>query len=149
MRQYVADASLAHRMHRDTISQAITLVGACFVKGETRHECLMAQWRYFDIRAAENSLSLIDCSTASLFAILRKEIQEFHKHVFGGDQFCFRNQMAGCDGALMPLVSAIEESHKVERVNEGVSRLLLRRSVEVMIKINRAVGGYVVPGVCG
>ena len=51
MRQYVAEASLAHRMHRDTIRQAITFVGACFVKGETRHECFMALWRNFDIRA--------------------------------------------------------------------------------------------------
>jgi hypothetical protein len=42
MRQYVADASLAHRMHRDTIRHATTFVGACFVKGETRHECFMA-----------------------------------------------------------------------------------------------------------
>jgi hypothetical protein len=77
MRQYVADASLAHRMHRDTICQAIALVGPCFVKYETRHECFMALWRQFDIRAAENSFSLGDCSTASLFAVLRKEIQEF------------------------------------------------------------------------
>ena len=105
MRQDVADASLAHRMHRDTICQAIALVGPCFVKCETRHECFMALWRHFDIRAAENSLSLSDCSTASLFAILRKEIQEFHQHIFGGDQFGFRNHMAGRDGALMPLVS--------------------------------------------
>src|SRR6267154_1310998 len=30
-----------------------------------------------------------------------------------------------------------------------LSRLLLRRSVEVMIKIDRAVGGYSVPCVCG
>ncbi len=116
MRQDVADASLAHHIHRDTIRQAITFVGACFVKGETRHECFMALRRNVDIRAAENSLSLGDCSTASLFAVLRKEIQEFHEHIFGSDQFSFGNQMAGDDGALMPLVS---ESHKVERVNEG------------------------------
>lgn len=35
------------------------------------------------------------------------------------DQFGFRDQFAGCDGALMPLVSGIEESHKVKPVNEG------------------------------
>ena len=102
MRQDIADASLAHRMHRDTIRQAIAFVGACFVKGETRLECFMALWRDFDIRAAENSLSLSDCAPASLFAVLRKEIQEFHKHIFGCDQFGFRNQTAGRDGALMP-----------------------------------------------
>ncbi len=78
----------------------------------------MVLWRHFDIRAAENSLCLSDCSTAGLFAVLRKEIQEFHKHIFGGDQFGFRNQSACRDGAFMPLVSGIEESHKVERVNE-------------------------------
>src|SRR2546421_10332056 len=100
MRQDVADASLAHRMHRDTICQAVTFVGACFVKGETRHECFMALWRNFDIRTAENSLSLDDRSTASLFAVLRKEIQEFHEYIFGCDQFGFDNQMAGGDGAL-------------------------------------------------
>ncbi len=66
MRQYVADASLTHRMHRDTIRQAITFVWACFVKGETRHECVMALWGYFDIRAAENFLSLSDRSSARL-----------------------------------------------------------------------------------
>jgi hypothetical protein len=60
MRQYVADASLAHCMHRDTIRQAITFVGACFVKEKTHHECFMALWRYFDIRTRENSLSLSD-----------------------------------------------------------------------------------------
>ena len=118
MRQDVADASFAHRMHRDTICQAVTFVGACFVKGETRHECFMALWRNFDIRAAENSFSLGDCSTASLFAVLRKEIQEFNQHIFGCDQFGFRKEFAGGDGALMPLVSGIEESHKVERVDE-------------------------------
>ena len=118
MRQDIADASLTHRIHRDTIRQAIAFVGACFVKGETRHECFMALWRNLDIRAAENSLSLSDRSTARLFAVLRKEIQEFHKHIFGCDQFGFRNQTAGRDGALMLLVPGIEESHKVERVNE-------------------------------
>lgn len=60
MRQYVGDASLAHRMHRDTIRQAITLVGSCFVKGETGHKCFVALWRHFDIRAAENSFGLAD-----------------------------------------------------------------------------------------
>jgi hypothetical protein len=30
-----------------------------------------------------------------------------------------------------------------------LSRLLLRHSVEVMIEIDRAVGGYGVPSVCG
>ncbi len=85
MRQYVADASLAHRVHRDAIRQAITFVGACFVKGETRHEGVMALRGYFDIRAVENFLSLNDCSSARLFAVLRKKIQEFHKHIFGGD----------------------------------------------------------------
>ena len=118
MRQYVADASLAHRMHRDTVRQAITFIGACFVERETRHECFMALRRHFNIRSAKNSLSLGDCSTASLFALLRKEIQEFHQHLFGCDQFGLRNQFAGGDGALMPLVSGIEESHKVERINE-------------------------------
>src|SRR5439155_20747694 len=113
-----ADAPLAHRMHRDAIRQAIAFVGACFVKCETRHECFMTLWRNFDIRAAENSLSLSDCPTASLFAVLRKEIQEFHQHIFGCDQVGFCNQFAGGYGALMPLVSGIEESHKVERVNE-------------------------------
>ncbi len=118
MRQYVSDTALAHRMHRDTIRQAITFVGACFVKGETRDECFMTLWRHFDIRPAENSLSLSDCSSASLFPVLGKEIQEFHKHIFSCEKFGFRNQSAGCDGALMPLVSGIEESHKIERVNE-------------------------------
>jgi len=28
------------------------------------------------------------------------------------------NQFAGCDGALMPLVSGVEERHKIERINE-------------------------------
>jgi hypothetical protein len=45
-------------------------------------------------------------------------IQEFDQHIFRCDQFGFRNQMACRDAALMPLVSVIEESHKVERVNE-------------------------------
>jgi hypothetical protein len=118
MRQDVADASLAHRMHRDTIRQAIAFVGACFVKRETRHECFVALWRNFDIRAAENSFSLNDRSTTSLFAVLRKEIQEFDKDIFGCDQFGFRNQFAGCDGTLMPLVSGIEESYELESVYE-------------------------------
>ncbi len=121
MRQDVADAPLAHRMHRDTVRQAIAFVRAGFVKRETGHECFMALWRYFDIRAAQNSLSLGDCSTASLFAVLRKEVQELHQHIFGCDQFGFRDQFAGRDGALMPLVSGIEESHKVERVDESDS----------------------------
>src|SRR6185295_13734753 len=69
VRQYVADTSLAHSMHRDTIRQAIALVGPCFVKCETSHECVMAQWDYFDVRAAENSLGLGDCASTSLFAI--------------------------------------------------------------------------------
>ena len=68
MRQYFVDASLAHRMHRNTIRQAITFIGACFVEGETRHECFVALRRHFDIRAAEDSFSLSDCTTASLFA---------------------------------------------------------------------------------
>jgi hypothetical protein len=58
-------------VHRDTIRQAITFIGACFVKSETRHECFVALWRNFDIRAAENSFSLGDRSTASLLAVLR------------------------------------------------------------------------------
>ena len=85
MSQYVADAALAHRMHRNTISQAITLVGSCFVKSETGHECFVALRRHLDIGAAENSLSLGDCPTASLFAILRKEIQQLHQYIFGCD----------------------------------------------------------------
>jgi hypothetical protein len=105
-------------MHRDTVRQAIAFVGACFVKRETRHECFVALWGNFDIRAAKNSFSLGDCSTASLFAVLRKEIQEFHQHIFGCDQFGFRNQSAGCDGPLMPLVAGIEKSNKVKRVDE-------------------------------
>ena len=55
------------------------------------------------------------------FELLREGslvIQQFHKHIFGCDQFGFRDQFAGCDGALMPLVSGIEESHKVERADE-------------------------------
>jgi hypothetical protein len=78
----------------------------------------MTLWRHFDISAGENALSLNDSSMASPFAVLRKEIQKLNEHIFGSDQFGFRNQTAGCDGAPMPLVSGIEESHKVERVNE-------------------------------
>jgi hypothetical protein len=89
-------------MHRDTVRQAIALVRACFLKRETRHECFMALRRYFDIRTSQNSLSLGDCSTASLFAVLRKEVQEFHQHIFGCDQFGFRDQFAGGEGSLMP-----------------------------------------------
>ncbi|MDX6529406.1 MAG: hypothetical protein QOH41_1696 [Blastocatellia bacterium] len=118
MRQYVANASLAHRMHRDTVRQAIAFVRACFVERKTRHECFMALLRHFDIHAAENSISLGDRAKASLFAVLRKEIQQFHQHIFGCDQFGFCDQFAGRDGAFVPLVSGIEESHKVERVNE-------------------------------
>ena len=109
MRQDLTEASLTHRMHRDTIRQAIAFVRACLVKGKTSHECVVALWRHFDIRTRENSLSLGDCSTASLFAVLRKEVQKFDKHIFGCDQFGFRNQAAGRDGALMPLVPRIEE----------------------------------------
>jgi hypothetical protein len=48
--------------------------------------------RHFDIRTAKNSLSLSYCSTTSLFAILRKEIQEFHKGASSVvDQFGFRD----------------------------------------------------------
>ena len=85
MSQYVADASLAHRMHRNTIRQAIAFVGSCFVQGKPRYECFMAQWCHFDIRAAENSLCLANGPSASLFAILRKEVQEFYQYIFGCD----------------------------------------------------------------
>ena len=47
-----------------------------------------------------------------------KKFKSSTKDIFGCDQFGFRNQFAGCDGALMPLVSGIEERHKVERINE-------------------------------
>ena len=70
MRQYVADAALAHRMHRDTIRQAIAFVGSCLVQSETSYKPFMALWRHFDIRAAENALSLSDRSPASLFAVI-------------------------------------------------------------------------------
>src|SRR5882724_2611561 len=83
MRQYFCDASLAHCMHRDTIRQAIALVGPCSVKRETRHKCVMALRRHFDVRGAENPLGLGYRPTASFFAVLRKEIQEFHQHIFG------------------------------------------------------------------
>ena len=75
MGQYVVDASLAHRMHRDTIRQAIAFVGACFVKGESCHKCFMALRRHFDIRTRENSLSLSDSSSPSLFPVLRKKFK--------------------------------------------------------------------------
>jgi hypothetical protein len=77
---------------------------------------MKASWlcgNHFDIGAPENSLSLSDGSTTSLLAVLRKEIQEFHQHIFGCNQFGFGNQMACRKGAPMPLVSGIEESHKV------------------------------------
>lgn len=85
MSQYVADAALVHCMHRNTIRQAIAFVGPCFVQGETRYKCFVALWRHFDIRAAENSLCLGDGSTASLFTVLRKEVQEFYQYIFGCD----------------------------------------------------------------
>ena len=75
MGQYVVDATLAHCMHRNTIRQAVAFVGPCFVKGETGHECLVALRRQLDIRAAENSLSLGDCSTASLLANSEKKFK--------------------------------------------------------------------------
>jgi hypothetical protein len=78
----------------------------------------MAPWRYLDIRAAENSFSLGDSSTSSLFDVLRKEIQEFDQPIFGCGQSGFRDQFAGRDGPLMPLVSGIEERDKVERVEK-------------------------------
>ena len=118
MGQYLVDASLAHRVHRDTIRQAITFVRACFVKCEAGHECFMALWRHFDIRTSENFLSLSDSSSASLFAVLRKEIQEFHEHILGSNQVGFRSPMACRNGALMPLVFRIEERYKVECVNK-------------------------------
>src|SRR5438128_8936568 len=79
---------------------------------ETRHECFVALLGNFDIRSVENPFSLGDCSTTSLFSVLRKEIQEFHQHIFGCDQFGFRDQFAGRDGALMPLVARIERATK-------------------------------------
>ncbi len=57
VRQDVADASLAHRVHRDTIRQAIAFVGARFIKRHTGHERFMTLWRNFDISAAQNSLA--------------------------------------------------------------------------------------------
>jgi len=101
----------SHRMHRDAVRQAITFVGACFVECETRRECFMALWRNFDIRICKNAFSLGDRATASLFAVLRKEIQELYKHIFGGEQFGLYNQFAGSDRAPVPLVSGIEKSH--------------------------------------
>ena len=89
MVQYVNERPLSHCMHRDTIRQAITFVGSCFIKRETRNECFMALWYYFDVRTADNSFNLSDCSTTHLFAVLRKEIQELHKDVFGCDQVSF------------------------------------------------------------
>lgn len=71
---------------------------------------------HFHIRAAENSFRLDDCSAAGLFAIPGKEIQELDQDIFGCDQLGFRNQFAGSDSAVMPLVSGVEESHKVERI---------------------------------
>jgi hypothetical protein len=118
MRKNVSNTSLMHRMHRDTICQTIAFVRTSLVQRETGHECFMTQRRNFDVRPAENSFSLSDCAMAGLFAILRKEIQEFYKHVFSCDQFGFRNQFTGCDCALMPLVSGVEERHKIESVNE-------------------------------
>ena len=40
-------------------------------------------------------------------------------------------------------------SDTIQRHRMRLSLLLLRRSVEIMIEINRAVGWYGVPGVCG
>jgi len=69
MGQYVADATLAHCMHRNTIGQAVAFVGPCFIKRETGRECLVTLRRNLDIRAAENTLGLRDGSATSLFAI--------------------------------------------------------------------------------
>ena len=77
----------------------------------------MVLWRHFDIRAAENSLSLGSGATAGLLAVLRKEVQQLHQHIFGCDQFGFRNQFAGSDGAFMPLVSGVEEPDPIVRVD--------------------------------
>lgn len=75
MSKNVADTSLTHCMHRDTICQTVAFVRAGFVQRETCHKCFMTLWRNFDIRAAENSFSLNDCAMAGLFAILRKEFK--------------------------------------------------------------------------
>lgn len=39
------------------------------------------------------------------------------QHIFGCDQFGFGNEFAASDGPIVPLVSGIEQSNKVERVN--------------------------------
>jgi hypothetical protein len=92
----------------------------------------MALWRHFDIRAAENSFSLGDCSTASLSPYSEKKFKSSTRTSSDCDQFGFRDQFAGGYGALMPLVSGIEkepQSRAYQRTR--LSRLLLRRSVDV------------------
>lgn len=49
MRQNLADAALAHDIHRDAVCQAVAFVRPCFVESEAGHECFVVVGHDFRI----------------------------------------------------------------------------------------------------
>ena len=83
MRQDFADAFGPHRLHRDAIRQAVTLVWAGFVEGETIQEGLMRLRADDDAGVAQNPFGIADGSLtyrASLAAEMSEKLgQDFFR----------------------------------------------------------------------
>ncbi len=84
MRQDFGDAVLPHRLHRNAISQAISLVGACLVEGKTVKEGLMRLRARNDARVGQNPLGIAGGSRPYRSSLAAEMGQELGQDFFRG-----------------------------------------------------------------
>ncbi len=85
MRQNFGDAVLPHRLHRNAISQAISLVGACLVEAKTVKEGLMGLRAHDDARVGQNPLGIAGGSRSYRSSLAAEMSQELGQDFFRSD----------------------------------------------------------------
>jgi hypothetical protein len=113
-----SNVSFAHCVHGDAVGEAIALVGASFIEGQSSNKALMSMARDFGIGVSENFFSRGNRSSPSFFTMLGKKVQYFNQDDIGCDQSNVMQQGFGRVGWTTPLIVWVNQCDPVIRVCE-------------------------------
>ena len=129
MRQDFTDAILPHRLHRNAVGQAVSLVGTSLVEGQAGKERLVRLRMNRDGRISMEIANKVNRFLPEHSARFGKCVENLGQDLFGCDQVASPEGTAGFHSGLVPLVLAVGDRYPVERIDEDPSHAVGRFGV--------------------
>ncbi len=114
----VRQSLVIHRHHRNTVGQAIALVGAAAVEMKTRHEGIMALVNHCDFGIVDERCHHGSRMFSHAAPRLRKIGQVFVQYLLGCDQPSVTQGPAQAEGLPVKEIGGVRQYDPVERISE-------------------------------